>query len=222
MPLPVSLVLCLLCWGVTQSAEGTEPKVLISPPHQAIRTGTEAKFEAILNTPFFQPLQWFHNGIAVPDATNRTLVIKEVNSRDGGAYAVRIERNDADPIIAEAELTVCWNVELWSLATNVAPALAKFDHAGNQYVLRQEKSIVVGYSTPVITNFIFAKANQEGVPIWRGEYAPESKSYFWGTGWTIASDGGMYFAASGMEMNDSSDEVRPVCLIVRISPAGEV
>ena len=64
--------------------------VIQQPGDQKVLAGEEAVFNVTVDgDPGYQ---WFHNGVALPGATNRSLRISPVRKEDGGDYYVRLTR----------------------------------------------------------------------------------------------------------------------------------
>ncbi len=86
------------------SSDGTAATIQLHPASREITVGSRVVLEV---TPAGRPLfsyQWLRNGVALPGATDRTLVFERATAGDAGTYAVTVANSGATVTSAEAIL----------------------------------------------------------------------------------------------------------------------
>jgi len=82
------------------------PRIVTQPQGQSVPVGAPATFVVeVLGAPPFA-YQWMKDGVALPGATNASLTIPAVTSRDAGDYTVKISNSGGTVTSAVAHLTV--------------------------------------------------------------------------------------------------------------------
>jgi uncharacterized delta-60 repeat protein len=78
-------------WTISPEAQvvvGTPPWVMVYPSFQRVLVSADVTLtSAVGGTPPFQ-LQWFRDGVALPGATDRTLLVSNIQSHQAGAYVL--------------------------------------------------------------------------------------------------------------------------------------
>ena len=67
---------------------GWPPVVLAHPQDLRVNIGDTARFSVVAESPLAMDYQWLFNSTAIPDATNATLNLQDVQLEDAGVYAV--------------------------------------------------------------------------------------------------------------------------------------
>lgn len=93
--------------AVTLTIRPANPPVLVQGPANARRyVNGNVTFSSVVDgTPPFK-YQWTHNDAPVADATNATLVIREIKTADAGAYKLFVTNDFGYAISVEASLTL--------------------------------------------------------------------------------------------------------------------
>jgi alpha-tubulin suppressor-like RCC1 family protein len=82
------------------------PQITKSPDSVTVHVGAQAMFIAEANGAQSLALQWLHNGTPIADATNRYLVLNNVQMSDAGSYIVAVTNSLGQATSAAATLTV--------------------------------------------------------------------------------------------------------------------
>ena len=98
-------------FGVTNSSNallsvGIAPAIVTQPTNLAVVVGGEALLSVVANGTLPLSYQWSFNGTNVADATNSVLLITNVQSGDGGSYAVEVSNAFGSDQSSNAVLSV--------------------------------------------------------------------------------------------------------------------
>jgi hypothetical protein len=99
------------------------PFILRGPISRSVSVGDDCTFDVEYHlTPGSYPyLQWFHNGVAIPDATSSTLSLTNVQAAQAGTYTVRVSNGVWEVLSGPATLTVASDVHGPTLLTQSGP-----------------------------------------------------------------------------------------------------
>ena len=106
---------------LSREISAADSEFLVQPREQFVRAGSAVEFRVEPDAAASVGFQWERNGILIPGATNSTLTLTNVQVLDEGSYTASIFTEDGPVKANPAGLTVCWQVELVSVRSNLPP-----------------------------------------------------------------------------------------------------
>ena len=102
---------------------GLAPAIVVQPMDQTVRLGGAAAFEVVAEGTAPLTYQWSLGGASLTDATNSALVLTNVQSSDGGSYAVVVSNAFGVTSSTNAALTIELPAVIVMQPTNLAVAV---------------------------------------------------------------------------------------------------
>jgi hypothetical protein len=163
---PAVAIPALVLAGCSTS-QPTVPKITVQPPDQMVQAGAEARLSvAAMNGAQYQ---WWHNGAAIPGATNATLAFDRIGIQDAGNYSC---------VISSGAKTNATRMAALLVYVRLHAANAVATPGGAAGVAKPETGGTVVYAMPVSSG----GSSGGGCP---GNYAGYV-SYVPGSGWGFA------------------------------------
>jgi hypothetical protein len=127
--------------------KGTLPPQIVSgPASQTVVEGATVSFSVVASGSRPLAYQWFFNAMPLPDATNATLTLNNVQASQAGAYAVRVTNAIGAVLSSNAALTV---QQVTSCAPPGLAAWWRWEGNGEDVFLRNPAQLL---GNPVFVN----------------------------------------------------------------------
>jgi hypothetical protein len=115
---------------VIQIQDASPPFIITQPTSQAANQGSSAIFTALAEGPAPLAYQWMFNGVAIPEATNSTLVVSNVQPANAGDFSLNVSNANGTDTSTVATLSVLQPVaKLIDVAFTAASVTGKWGFA---------------------------------------------------------------------------------------------
>jgi len=191
-----SLRSLFLVLSAAASAIAQSPTITTQPESQIVRNGATVRFSVLAEGSLPLSYQWRFNDLDLPNATNATLVLTNVQPSAGGRYSVIVSNSEDSTSSVEAVLSVCWRVQRASALRQRDTTLAlgvyqiRVDSEGNWYQIRYLDWNVPG------KGFACAKLDRQGNLLWEASYGATNGLHVFPSDLALDATGAVYVSVT--------------------------